>query len=215
MLNNILYVFLIFIIYSFIGWLIETTLFLIKDKRIINRGFLMGPYCPIYGFGALILLCILSEYKDDPISLFVTFAVYASVLEYFTSYLMEKLFNARWWDYTQNKFNVNGRICLENSLAFGMLGVILGYLVHPSMVYLFSLINQDILIIISIILAVIFITDLCITFNIVSKLRKNIVLLNKDMTEDISSQIIRVVQNNRFVKAFPLLQQKIDKLIKK
>jgi len=175
----------------------------------------MGPYCPIYGFGALILLCILSEYKDDPISLFVTFAVYASVLEYFTSYLMEKLFNARWWDYTQNKFNVNGRICLENSLAFGMLGVILGYLVHPSMVYLLGLINQDILIVISIILAVIFITDLCITFNIVSKLRKNIVLLNKDMTEDISSQIIRVVQNNRFVKAFPLLQQKIDKLIKK
>ncbi|MDD2203060.1 MAG: putative ABC transporter permease [Bacilli bacterium] len=215
MLENILYLFLLFIIYSFLGWFIETSLILIRAKRVVNRGFLMGPYCPIYGFGALILISILPGYIGNLIGLFIVFAVYATVLEYFTSFLMEKLFNARWWDYTYSKFNINGRVCLENSLAFGTLGVVTGYYIHPVVVYLLGLLEPNILIIISIILALIFFIDLCITYKIVSRLRKNIVLINKDMTEDISEHIMRVVQNNHFVKAFPLLKQTIDKIIKK
>lgn len=211
-LYNILYLFLFFIIYSFIGWFIEVAAVFFNDRKFVNRGFLMGPYCPIYGLGALIMLLIISKYENDPISLFFMFALYASILEYFTSFLMEKLFNARWWDYSHMKFNLNGRICLTNAILFGIMGVIFGYFLNPFIISLLDSIPVNILYIVSPTVIIIFIVDLSITFNVVSRLRKNIVLLNKDMTEDIKKQIVKFVENNHMFKAFPLLKQKIDKL---
>lgn len=173
----------------------------------------MGPYCSIYGFGALIMLLVLSKYKDDPINLYVMFVVYASILEYFTSYLMEKLFNARWWDYSKVKFNLNGRICLINSLAFGVLGIVLGYLLNPLIVQALSAMPGIALSCISITIMILFFTDLSITFKIISKLRKNIVLLNKDMTEDIRKQVTKFIEKNHIFRAFPLLRQKVNKIL--
>lgn len=213
MLYDVMFYFLLFIIYSFIGWIIETIVIFVETKKIVNRGFLMGPYCPIYGVGSLILLFTLFKYKNDPINIYIMFVVYASILEYGTSYLMEKLFNARWWDYSKIKFNLNGRICLINSLGFGALGIVLGYFLHPFCVKLLGSLSVNVLYTISLIIMVIFLIDLCITFNIVSKLRKTIVLANKDMTVDIKKQAAKFIDDNHIFKAFPLLKQKIVKLV--
>ena len=113
MFDNFCYYFLLFIIYSFMGWLMEIIDNIIVKHKIVNRGFLLGPYCPIYGFGCLSLIFFLSNYKSDPIILFFMAIVICSILEYSTSYIMEKLFKLRWWDYTDKKFNINGRNDIE------------------------------------------------------------------------------------------------------
>ena len=110
MFDNFCYYFLLFIIYSFMGWLMEIIDNIIVKHKIVNRGFLLGPYCPIYGFGCLSLIFFLSNYKSDPIILFFMAIVICSILEYSTSYIMEKLFKLRWWYYIDKKFNINGRI---------------------------------------------------------------------------------------------------------
>ena len=121
--------FIIFMFYSFVGWIIESAYVYYCTKKIMNRGFLIGPCCPIYGFGCLIFILILPKYLDDPIVLFVLAATICSVLEYITSWIMEKLFKARWWDYSNKKFNINGRICLENAMGFGLGALLVMYII--------------------------------------------------------------------------------------
>ena len=99
--------FLLFIIYSFSGWFIEVISKLIIDKKFVNRGFLIGPYCPIYGIGCMTMVILLTRYLDDIFTLFIMCILLFSILEYLTSYIMEKLFKARWGDYTHFKFNIN------------------------------------------------------------------------------------------------------------
>jgi uncharacterized membrane protein len=123
---------------------------------------------------------------------------------------MEKLFYARWWDYSTRKFNFNGRICLTNSLAFGALGIFAGYFFNPLIIDILNFISTNVLVVLASIIMVIVITDLCISFNVVTKIRKNITLLNKDMTEDINRQVSKFIEKSHIFKAFPLLQQKIN-----
>ena len=110
---NVSVYFILFIIYAMIGWFIEIINGLIQTKKFVNRGFLIGPYCPIYGVGGILITLLLSKYYDDPIVLFFMGIAVCGILEYLTSYIMEKFFKARWWDYSKRKFNINGRICLE------------------------------------------------------------------------------------------------------
>ena len=133
------------VIYSMIGWCYECVLESYRQKKIINRDFLNGPYCPIYGFGSLLDVIVLGWIKN-PIVLFVTSAVLTTILEYITSVIMEKLFHVRWWDYNEfkfvlkgkvidvGKFNINGRVCLVGALAFGTLSIILVFFLHPLIV---------------------------------------------------------------------------------
>lgn len=100
-----------FMIYSVVGWIYETTLCSITDRHFVNRGFLNGPYCPIYGSGALLDVLILGRI-ENPFLLFILGVLVTCSLEYLTSYVMEKLFKARWWDYSDKKFNIGGRVCL-------------------------------------------------------------------------------------------------------
>ena len=113
--------FLLFMTYAFLGWLMEVTLGLIQSKKFVNRGFLIGPYCPIYGFGGLLITFLLQKYVNDPIVLFFMALIICGILEYVTSYLMEKIFHARWWDYSNKKYNINGRVCLDTIIPFGLL----------------------------------------------------------------------------------------------
>ena len=92
---------LLFFIYAFLGWIMEVIGKLIQQKKFINRGFLIGPYCPIYGHGAILITILLSRYKANPFILFFMAILICSILEYATSYFMEKIFHARWWDYSQ------------------------------------------------------------------------------------------------------------------
>lgn len=96
-----------------------------------NRGFLFGPYCPIYGFGSLLIIYFLENFKSSPVAVFFLGMLFTSILEYVTSYILEKMFNAKWWDYSQMRFNINGRVCLLNSTEFAVLGLGLTYIIHP------------------------------------------------------------------------------------
>lgn len=116
----------------------ETVLCSIREHRFINRGFLNGPLCPIYGCGILLILTFLLPVRDSipraeaavPV-IFLAGAVLASAVEYFTSWAMEKLFHARWWDYSKHRFNLNGRICLSISAAWGLLATVFVYQIQP------------------------------------------------------------------------------------
>ena len=122
--------FLWFFIYAVIGWIYESTLCSITGKKFVNRGFLNGPYCPIYGAGAILDILVLGRFKN-PFLLFFASAVLTCLLEYATSYAMEKIFNARWWDYSDSKFNIKGRVCLLGAVVFGLLSVALILFIHP------------------------------------------------------------------------------------
>lgn len=125
--------FIYFFIYSVLGWCVETIYCRLLDSKWTNRGFLFGPYCPIYGFGALLIISFLSNFIASPIKVFFLGMFFTTILEYITSFLLEKIFNAKWWDYSKKKFNINGRVCLFNSLCFAILGIVLTYLIHPAL----------------------------------------------------------------------------------
>ncbi|MEG0984882.1 MAG: hypothetical protein RSK76_00745 [Clostridia bacterium] len=117
-------------IYSVVGWVYESIICSIDQRKLVNRGFLYGPYCPIYGFGALIDIMFLGDISS-PIALFLSGMVLCSTLEYLTSWLMERLFHARWWDYSAHAFNLGGRICLMGAVVFGSMSVVLVMFIHP------------------------------------------------------------------------------------
>lgn len=131
-MNTFYLIFLYFFIYSVLGWIVETLYCRVMGGKWTNRGFLFGPYCPIYGLGALLVIYFLKNYIDSPIKVFLFGMLFTTILEYITSFLLEKMFNAKWWDYSHMKFNINGRVCLLNSLEFAALGMILTYVIHPN-----------------------------------------------------------------------------------
>ena len=122
---------LAFFLYSFTGWLCESIYCSLPAGRFINRGFLTGPLCPVYGFGALLIVFLLSPLQPQPVLLFLAGAVVTSLLEYVTGFLLEKIFHTKLWDYSQRRFNLHGRVCLKNSLLFGAMGLVTVYLLHP------------------------------------------------------------------------------------
>lgn len=128
---NIVYICSYFIIYSFMGWVLESIYKTIYAKKFVNSGFLHGPFCPIYGIGALIMYMFLEEFKEKPIALFIVSIILLSILEYIVGVLLEKIFNTKYWDYSDSKFNIQGRVCLFNSIVWGFLGVVFTYVIHP------------------------------------------------------------------------------------
>ena len=124
--------FLLYIAYSTLGWCGEMLYCSIPKGHICEkRGFLNGFLCPIYGHGALLVLYLLHGGFQNPVLTFIFGAIVTSILEYFTSWIMEKLFHMRWWDYSHYKFQINGRVCLLNSTCFGLACVLLCHLVQP------------------------------------------------------------------------------------
>ena len=215
---NIFYYFLLFIFYSVLGWLMEIVFCSITEKKLVNRGFLLGPYCPIYGFGVMLILFLVDRYKSDLAILFVMSIFLCSVLEYFTSLFMEKVFGARWWDYSDKKFNLNGRICLETMLPFGILGCVMVYFVNPFISNLILGMNIEFITILGIIIFVIFIVDSIISFAAMFNVKKIINKFNKDSTEEITKAVKsfisekKLIFSKRIVRAFPNLKIKIQKL---
>lgn len=189
MINSISKLFLLFIIYSFFGWCMEVVVALICEKKLINRGFLIGPLCPIYGVGVVLINILLYRYMDDPVVLFVMAVLICSILEYFTGYIMEKLFKARWWDYSHKKFNVNGRICLDNLVAFGLLGLLVMYVLNPFFTNIISKLSIITIYVICIILLIIFIVDLIVSFKIISGFKNVAKSMKKDNTEEITNKV--------------------------
>lgn len=119
------------IIYSFFGLVWETCYVSVKSGKFVNRGFINGPLCTIYGFGAVSVYVILRPFSDNLLYLYLGGVVVATALEYVTAVLMESIFHTSWWDYSDNKFNFQGRICLGASLGWGAFTVILFKVLHP------------------------------------------------------------------------------------
>ena len=210
MLYQIGYYFLLFFIYSVLGWVIESACVSIIEKKIVlNRGFLLGPYCPIFGVSALVMILFLKDYANDFVVLFVMSMVLCTAIEYFTSVILEKLFKARWWNYKDKKFNIDGRVCLENAVLFGVLGVLVMKAVNPFFVRHLSALSSTALLIIAGIIFVLFFIDFIISTVVISKLRKNVVLLSgTDETNQITNQVRERIKKNaslkrRLINAFP------------
>ncbi len=155
--------FLYFMTYSFLGWCCETVYCSVIQKHFVNRGFLYGPLCPIYGCGALLVLFLLRDVSNSLIPLFLSGVVVTTVLEYLTSVLMEKLFHMKWWDYSHLPFNINGRVCLLNSCEFGALSVFVVRILHPAIVDLIGKLNTTMAWFVAIGLLVIVLTDTFVT----------------------------------------------------
>lgn len=130
--NHAAVLFLLLLFYSFLGWCGEMIYCSIGQRKLCEkRGFLNGPLCPIYGHGALLVLLALGNRWNTPAATFLVGMVLTSAVEYITSYAMEKLFHMRWWDYSKRRFNLGGRVCLLNSILFGLACLVLRYVVHP------------------------------------------------------------------------------------
>lgn len=211
MLHTIEIYFLLFISYAFLGWCMEVTCKFIQYKKFINRGFLIGPYCPIYGWGALAITILLKRYMEDPLVLFVMSTLICSIIEYLTSYFMEKKYHARWWDYSNKKFNINGRICLETLVPFGILGVAIMYGTNPILFKLYNQIPQLVINILTVILFIGFIVDNIISSNIISSINVEGNKLIKDNTEEITEKIKQILRqkswlHRRLINAYPGLK---------
>ena len=130
-METFLYFFLIFIIYTFLGWTAEVIFVYITTKKFVNRGFLIGPACPIYGFGAVLLIINLSKIKGNNFKKFIVAMLVFSAFEFIASWILEVVFHQRWWDYSDAIFNIQGRICLSFSLLWGIIGVLFANFIHP------------------------------------------------------------------------------------
>ena len=207
---NLLYWFLIFFIYSVIGFIIEiTSCFIITKKFTMSRGYLLGPYIPVFGFGALFMISLLGKYRNDIIILFILSAVLCSTVEYFTSLLMEKIFKLRWWDYSKDKYNINGRICLKNGFLFGIGGVLIVRYFHPILENFLLSLNQNTIIIVGWIFAGIIIIDTIISTFTISKLKIDTSkYLKQDATNVVKEQVAASLSKyrifyKRILKAYP------------
>lgn len=203
----------IFFVYSFLGWGMESVRLSIKNKKFINRGFLIGPYCPIYGVGVLLITILLQKYKDDIWITFFMSLLICGTLEYLTSYVMEKLFKARWWDYSQRKFNINGRICLETLIPFGIGGTFIVFVSNPFLLKYINMIPNFAMHIFVIIFSVIYIADFVVSFKIILNL-KDMSKEFKDNTVEISDKVKKIIRKKyrgyrRLVNSFPRIKDNV------
>ena len=214
---------LIFYFCSFIGYLLEVFWCYLGSKKFVNRGFLCGPVIPIYGLGAVLILFCLLRYYEDPVVVFVFGVIITSSLEYFVSFLLEKIFHNKWWDYSNRKYNLNGRICLQNSFAFGILSLLIIYVVTPGFYFLFSLFDFKVWMILTIIFTVIFVLDVIysviIAYRIIiveelknEKIAMIPIIFEKRLKESIEGF---KAFPSRLLKAFPNLDNNVFEMMKK
>lgn len=203
----------LFFIYSVAGWIMESVNISIRNKKITNRGFLIGPYCPIYGCGVVLITFLLQKYHDDiPVTFFLSILICGN-LEYMTSYVMEKIFKARWWDYSSRKFNINGRICLETLIPFGIAGATINILLNPFLLKYINMVPNLVMHILLGTISVLFIIDIVISFKIILNL-KEMSKEFKDNTDEISDKVKKIIKkklilHRRLVYAFPRIKENV------
>lgn len=168
---------LIFFIYAFLGWCIEVTRFAAREKKFINRGFLSGPYCPIYGFGVVSVLLLLTPIKNNLPLLFISSIVLTSSLEFLVGFILEKLFHQKWWDYSTYRFNIKGYICLYTSVFWGIACVAMVYFIQPVIDRIIFSLPNGLSVIIAVVLLVAIIADTAVSLVTILKIRRKFILL--------------------------------------
>lgn len=199
---------LLFFVSALLGWMMEVICKLIQFGRFINRGFLIGPCCPIYGFGSVLVTLLLSRYDHSPVLVFVMAMVVCGVLEYLTSYAMEKLFHARWWDYSHKRFNLNGRVCADTLIPFGLLGLGMIYAVKPFLFGLFERLPEEWRLGLCIGFGTLIVADTIISATVFGKIRHTATLSQGDDTETITRAVRQRLAEEgalvrRALQAFP------------
>lgn len=234
-----------FIIYSFVGWLYETIIYSVEERKFVNRGFLNGPVCPVYGFGALAVLFVLDGRTQSVIVLFLSASILSGALEYLTAILLEKLFHAKWWDYSCRRFNLNGRVSLATTIVFGVMSVLVIKFVHPFVKVLTGRLPTDVLLAAALLVLVALAVDTFITIRHILILNGRLDEIQCAINEFLAEQVIRAedlrdslldrfeqsafnnerilllyqlgrFQNTRLVRAFPKMRSvKYDDAMKK
>lgn len=183
-----------FLIYAIAGWILESIFRSFCEKRLVNSGFLKGPVCPIYGAGAIIMLLFLRKFKDNLILLFVSSFIILSIWEYVVGIFLEKVFNTKYWDYSDQKFNIKGRVCLFNSTCWGILGVLFIHFIHPFVESILMKIDSIGVEIIFIVITIIFIID-----TIVNVVKTKGMKATLDKVEQLNEQIKEKLEEIRKV----------------
>ncbi len=174
-------------IYAFLGWCLEVVYQAVEHARFINRGFLNGPYCPIYGVGVLIVTATLEPLKNDLIILYIGSVILTTVLELVTGFLLEKIFHAHWWDYSEEKFNLGGYICLKFSLLWGVACLVVVRLIFPVTQRFVERIPHKLGVMLISVFMVGFASDLVITVLAIVHIKKRVLLL-----ADISDEMRKI-----------------------
>ncbi len=197
-----------FIIYSILGWILESVFKSILFKKFVNSGFLHGPFCPIYGTGALIMLLCLTWAENNIILLFFMSVIVLTIWEYVVGIILEKLFNTKYWDYSDNKFNFQGRICLQNSIYWGILGVLFVRYIHPFITTRILNVQYNTLTYFNILIWILLIVDL-----IVCIVRQNTYEDNLKRIKEISDTIKEKIQELKDVSSEKISKEKINIII--
>ena len=169
----------IFFIYAFLGWCTEVSYAALVTGRFVNRGFLNGPVCPVYGFGVVIVLGCLTPLADNLPVLFAGSVVLTSILEWLTGFVLEKLFHQRWWDYSEEPFNLSGYICLRFSIAWGFACLFVVKLLHPTVLLLIRIIPRTLGTVLLAVLGGVMAIDLAATVSTIIKLNRRLAQIDE------------------------------------
>ena len=203
----------LFFIYSVAGWVMEVFLKFLEYKRFINRGFLIGPYCPIYGAGAVLITVggkLLSPVDRTWAMSFLIAFVLCGLLEYLTSYILEKYFHARWWDYTERPMNLHGRVWIGNLILFGIGGVFILEDFNPRLLALAHRLEPRLFAAILIAVSILFVADAVMSYFIMNLLKQGVEKSRADKSEEIAAEVRYLLENRsvfhkRILDAYPEL----------
>ena len=164
-----------FYFYSIFGWLFESGNVSIRQKKWVNRGFMKGPWLPLYGSGAVVILVATLPFAQYPVAVFFAGAVAATVLEYFTGVAMLELFKVRYWDYSYRKIQFQGHICLVSTIVWGLLSLLMVYIIHPWVAHLVGAVNVEVVNVVTFIITLLITYDFTNAFREAMDLRKLII----------------------------------------
>lgn len=215
---NLVEIITYFTIYSFLGWVMESVVRSICERKIINTGFLKGPFCPIYGIGATIMFLFLERFQNNLILLFLIAIIVLTLWEYLVGVFLETVFHTKYWDYSNHKLNFQGRICLTNSLCWGILGVLFVKFIHPFIQSILVKIDTNLVNYVMAILFMIFIVDTIVSVIHVKSIKatlENIEKINKEIKEKLRE--IKQLRKEKEEKTTTTehIQQIIERLKKK
>lgn len=210
----------LFFIYSVAGWVTEVFLKFLEYKRFINRGFLIGPYCPIYGAGAVLITVggkLLSPVDRTWAMSFLIAFVLCGLLEYMTSYILEKYFHARWWDYTERPMNLHGRVWIGNLILFGIGGVFILNVFNPRLLALAHRLDPRLFAAILIAVSILFVADAVMSYFIMNLLKQGVEKSRADKSEEIAAEVRYLLENRsvfhkRILDAYPELTFRTEKV---
>ena len=177
------YLILYFFVYGFLGWCTEVAFAACKERKFVNRGFLNGPICPIYGIGVGIVVQFLTPYKENLVLLYIASVVMVTALEWVTGFILEKIFHNKWWDYSKMPLNLNGYVCLLFSLIWGAACVLIVDFIHPLIHKVLSWIPFPVGMTLIVVLGIVMFADLYVTASTILKMNKHLEKMKEIATD--------------------------------